>query len=101
MVHDSFTEARDRLAVVISSGHGIDAPVDEHANFASRHHAMRASCWALVSVAEQKVAPNAVAARMTASNLEFMGFICQNGEPNASAKQAWLSKQKLGRSWPQ
>jgi hypothetical protein len=51
---------------------------------------MRASCWALVSSAEQKVALNAVAARMTASNLEFMGFICQNGGPNASVKLALL-----------
>jgi hypothetical protein len=57
-------------------------------NFASRHHAMRASCWALVSVAEQKVTLNAVAARMHDSNLEFMVVIYQNGGLNASVNMA-------------
>jgi hypothetical protein len=55
-------------------------------NFASRHHAMRASCWGFVSSAEQKVALNAVATRTHASNLDFMILICQNDEPNASKK---------------
>ena len=30
-VHDPFADARHRLVVIITGGHGIDAPVDEHA----------------------------------------------------------------------
>ena len=51
IVHDPLADVGGALAVPFAAGDGIESPVNEHAEAGlARHHCMRASRWAEVSV---------------------------------------------------